>query len=95
MGGHLSPRVFKKPSQSQKTASVDINIAIDVLRHCYQKDVEAVCLLTGDGDYVPLVEEAKRTGTRLFVGAFSDGLNDTLRVSCDEFFELDGMFFVR
>jgi uncharacterized LabA/DUF88 family protein len=92
-GGHLLPRVFKKPAQSQKTASVDINITIDVLRHCYHKDVEAVYILTGDGDYIPLVEEAMRTGTRLFVGAFSEGLNQTLRVIADEFFNLDDMFF--
>ena len=92
-GGHLLPHVFKKPSKSQKTASVDINITIDVLRHCYHKDVEAVCILTGDGDYIPLIEEAMRTGTGLFVGAFSKGLNERLRVVPDEFFDLDQMFF--
>jgi hypothetical protein len=34
-----------------------------------------------------------RTGTRLFIGAFSEGLNERLRVSADEFIDLDGMFF--
>lgn len=91
--GHIHPAVFKKHSQSQKTSSVDINITIDLLRHCYNKDIEAVYILTGDGDYIPLVEEAVRTGTRVFVGAFSDGLNETLRVVGDEFINLDDMFF--
>jgi len=94
-GGHIHSRVFKKPSQSQKTASVDINITIDVLRHCYNKDVEAVYILAGDGDYIPLIEEAMRTGTRVFIGALSEGRNDRLRVAADEFIDLDGLFFIK
>jgi len=91
--GRVTPRVFKKSSRSHKTASVDINITIDVLRHCYQKDVEAIYILTGDGDYLPLVKEAMRTGTRVFVGAFSSGLNRELTVVPDEFYSLDHSFF--
>jgi len=34
-----------------------------------------------------------RTGTRVFVGALSEGLNQKLRVVPDEFIDLDGMFF--
>ncbi len=91
--GGMIPHVFKKPSQQQKTASVDINIAIDVLRHCYQKDVDAVILISGDGDYIPLVKEAMRTGTRVYVGALSNGRHPVLPVVCDGFWDLDQHFF--
>jgi uncharacterized LabA/DUF88 family protein len=90
---YVHPRVFKKPSKEQKVASVDINITIDVLRHCYHKDVEAIYVLTGDGDYLPLIEEAMKTGTRVFVGAFSEGLNPRLNLAGDQFFNLDHWFF--
>lgn len=91
--GQVNARVFKKSAKSQKAASVDINIAIDVLRHCYQKDVGTVMILSGDGDYVPLVEEAMRTGTRVFVAALSSGLNLRLSMISDQFVVLDNCFF--
>jgi uncharacterized LabA/DUF88 family protein len=92
--GHVNPRVFKKSSKSHKAASVDINITIDVLRHCHQKDVGAVYIISGDGDYLPLVNEAMRTGTRVFVGALSSGLHPKLRIAADYFIPLDDTFFL-
>jgi uncharacterized LabA/DUF88 family protein len=93
VSGSMNPHVFRKSKKSQKTASVDINIAIDVLRHCYQKDVGAVYIVAGDGDYIPLIKEAMRTGTRVFVGALSDGLNSALPIVPDSFDLLDRVFF--
>lgn len=92
-GGTLVPRVFKKPAKVQKTASVDINIAIDVLRHCHNRDVEMAFILSGDRDYLPLVREAMRNGVRVAVGAFSSGLNTDLKVIPDIFLNLDELFF--
>lgn len=91
--GRLCPHVFKKPSKSQKTASVDINITIDILRHVYNNSTDVVFLLSGDGDYLPLVQEVMRQGTKMFVGGFSDGLNRTLVNAADEFVDLDQWFF--
>jgi len=92
--GSLTPRVFKKASKSQKTASVDINITIDVLRHCFQKDLGVVYIISGDGDYIPLIQEAMRTGTRVVVGALSSGLNEDMKIVPDRFIPLDLSFFL-
>ena len=87
--GNICPHVFKKEKNSHKTKSVDINIAIDTLRHTYNDSMDILFLLAGDGDYIPLIQEVIRQGKRVFVGAFSDGLNLDLRHISDRFFELD------
>jgi uncharacterized protein (TIGR00288 family) len=87
--GNICPHVFKKEKTSQKTKSVDINIAIDALRHTYNNSMDILFLLSGDGDYIPLIQEVMRQGKRVFVGAFSDGLNSDLKFIPDLFFNLD------
>jgi uncharacterized protein (TIGR00288 family) len=87
--GNICPHVFKKEKTSQKTKSVDINIAIDALRHTYNNSMDILFLLAGDGDYIPLIQEVMRQGKRVFVGAFSDGLNPALKFIPDLFFDLD------
>ena len=86
---NICPHVFKKEKTSQKTKSVDINIAIDALRHTYNNSMDILFLLAGDGDYIPLIQEVMRQGKRVFVGAFSDGLNPALRFIPDRFYDLD------
>jgi len=87
--GNICPQVFKKEMRSHKTKSVDINIVIDALRHTYNDSMDVLFLLSGDGDYIPLIQEVMRHGKRVFVGAFSDGLNPALRHIPDWFFDLD------
>ena len=54
------PVVFKKPKQSQKTRNVDIQIVIDVMRCAHSDQFEQIYILSGDGDYLPLVRELGR-----------------------------------
>ena len=92
-GGLLIPRVFKKESKSTKTKSVDINLTVDMLRHASNPQVDILFLLSGDGDYLPLVEEVARSGKQVWVSAFSDGLNSSMKLLADEFIDLDEIFF--
>jgi uncharacterized LabA/DUF88 family protein len=87
--GNICPHVFKKQKSSQKTKSVDINIAIDALRHTYNNSMDILFLLSGDGDYIALIQEVMRQGKRVFVAAFSDGVNPALKHIPDTFFDLD------
>ncbi len=92
--GYVVPRVFKKPKKEQKTASVDINISIDMLRHTYTDAIDEVLLVTGDGDYLPLIEEVMRQGKIVYLAALSSGLHRSLPASVDEFIDLDSQFFI-
>lgn len=89
----IHPRVFKKGGRSDKSKIVDMSICIDGLRHSYHRDADAILLLSGDGDYIPLIKEIMRTGTQVFVGAFSSGLNTKIPSMVDRFIDLDTTFF--
>lgn len=91
--GTLRPRVFKKESKATKTKSVDINLTVDMLRHAADSRIDALFLLSGDGDYLPLIEEVARMGKQVWLAAFSKGLNKQLRYAADEFLNLDDLFF--
>ena len=52
--GFEAPRVFKK-SKTKGSKRVDISLATDMLLHASRKHYEIALLVTGDGDYVPLV----------------------------------------
>jgi len=89
----LYPRVYKKLKKSMKSRLVDINIVIDMMRHCYTDAVDVVYLLSGDGDFLNLVEEIARSGKKVCLGAFSSGLDPRLRSAVDRFFSLDDIYF--
>jgi uncharacterized LabA/DUF88 family protein len=91
--GFINPHVFKKQKRGDKTKSVDINLVTDILRHAYNESVDEVCILTGDGDYLPAIREVMRKGIRVYVGAFSSGLDGRLHTQSDEFIDLDPMYF--
>jgi len=93
--GRLCPYVFKKGQRSVRTKSVDINITIDALRHTYNDSLDILYLLTGDGDYVPLIQEVMRQGKKVIVGAFSAGLNEQLSYIADDFVDLDQFMLVK
>lgn len=94
ISGQIVPIVFKKPARSQKTRNVDIQIVIDIMRFAFTDEIDRVYLASGDGDYLPLVEEVMRRGKQVELLAFSSGLNGALPYSVDRFFNLDSVFFV-
>ncbi|HEV7746446.1 MAG TPA: NYN domain-containing protein [Pyrinomonadaceae bacterium] len=91
--GYLYPKVFKKIQKSAKRKGVDISITVDSLTHAHNNDIDIVILMTGDGDYKPLIEEIMRRGKRVYLAAFSDGLNPILPNLVDSFFCLDQKCF--
>ena len=91
--GSLYPRLFKKQKNGTKTKSVDINISVDVLRTSMTRSGNVIFIVSGDGDYLPLVEEVNRHGLQVWLAAFSSGLSRDLRFASDEFFDLDRVFF--
>lgn len=68
-------RVFKKPAKSHKTRLVDISITLDALVATFTHDIDMVILVTGDGDFVPLVQEIARRGKKVHVWSLSSGLS--------------------
>jgi uncharacterized LabA/DUF88 family protein len=92
--GQLVPLVFKKLNRSKKTRNVDIHIIIDVMRYAFNDSIDRIYLASGDGDYLPLIQEVMRRGKQVELLAFSSGLNPALKRSVDRFHLLDDKFFL-
>lgn len=91
--GFIVPKVFKKLSRSAKSKGVDISICIDMLNYSLIDSISEIMLITGDGDFIPLIREAMHKGKRIMVRALSSGLNKDLTIVADEFRCIDGLFF--
>ena len=90
----LLARVFKRAKNTKKTSTVDINLTVDMLNHAAQRSAETFYLLSGDGDFVPLVEAVAARGCRVIVAAFSSGVSMRLARSADRFIDLDDTYFL-
>ena len=69
-----------------KKADWDVGIAVDAIKTSPRVDVTV--LVSGDGDYVPLVEYLKNHGIRVEVMAFGKSTSTRLREAADEFIDL-------
>lgn len=87
----LTPCIFNKP-KNRKAKGVDIQLTVDILTHAYQDNCDTIYLMSGDGDYVPVLAEVQRLGKQVFVSAFSSGLNPKLRQMADSFQLLDAYY---
>jgi len=90
----LHPEVFKRIKGTQRSKGVDIKLTIDVLTQAWNDNLDTVILLTGDGDYLPLVREVQRAGKLVLLAAFSSGLSAALARTANDFLCLDGVTFI-
>ncbi len=73
-------------SSGERKADWDVGMAIDAVK--FAERVDAVVLVTGDGDFVPLVEYLKSKGIMVEVAAFGESTSRSLRESVDEYFDI-------
>ena len=69
-----------------KKADWDVGIAVDAIKA--SPGVDVVVLISGDGDYVPLVDYLQNHGNRVEVLAFGKSTSTKLREAADEFIDL-------
>ncbi len=69
-----------------KKADWDIGIAVDVIR--FSNLVDVVILVTGDGDFLPLVEYLQNQGKQVEVAGFSKTTSVKLKESADFYYDL-------
>ena len=69
-----------------KKADWDVGIAVDAIKS--SPSVDVVVLISGDGDYVPLVDYLQNHGNRVEVLAFGKSTSTKLRDAADEFVDL-------
>jgi len=69
-----------------KKADWDVGIAVDALRMA--PAVDAVVICSGDGDFLPLLEQLKSMGKQAEVAAFSRSASGKLKEEADDFVDL-------
>ena len=73
-----------------KKADWDVGIAIDGVR--LANSVDVIILMSGDGDFIPLVEYLKNVGTQVEVVAFGKSASSKLKESADDFLDLSNNY---
>lgn len=69
-----------------KKGDWDVGIAVDAIKT--SDGIDTVILVSGDGDYVPLLEYLRNKGKRVEVIAFGKSTSTRLREATDEFIDL-------
>jgi uncharacterized LabA/DUF88 family protein len=70
-----------------KKGDWDVGMAIDAIKLAPKLD--AVILVTGDGDHIPLVEYLQNVGCQVEVMSFGKATSAKLIEVCDDFIDLD------
>lgn len=69
-----------------KKADWDVGLAVDAIR--LSSSLDAIAIISGDGDYIPLVEYLRSMGKQVEVLAFGETTSSRLIESVDDFIDL-------
>ncbi len=70
----------------EKKADWDVGIAVDAIR--LSPSLDAIVLVSGDGDYMPLIEYLRNQGKQVEVVAFGNTTSGKLKEAADDFMDL-------
>lgn len=73
-------------SSGERKADWDVGMTIDAVK--FSERVDTIILVTGDGDFVPLVEYIQGKGIIVEVAAFGESTSRSLRESTDHYFDI-------
>jgi uncharacterized LabA/DUF88 family protein len=66
----------------------DVEITMDVLKVVYQVRPDIIVLASGDADFVPLIQEVRKSGVRVEVAAFEGTAGADVLLKCSGFINL-------
>lgn len=82
---HLGFGALRGLKKKARQKGVDVQIAVDMLAGSFSSLFDIAVLITGDADFVPVVEEVKRRGVMVTLAAPADSLSDDLRRVADRY----------
>lgn len=85
-GIELKVKDVQEFASGEKKADWDVGMAVDAM--AIASRVDSVILVTGDGDFLPLLRYLQSHGTLCEVVAFGASTNNALRESADSFLDL-------
>jgi len=88
LGFEMRVRDLQEYYGGLKKADWDVGISIDAVR--ISPTIDTIVLVSGDGDFIQLIEYLKNQGKRVEVMAFGRSASSKLREVVDEFIDLEG-----
>lgn len=87
LGFEMRVRDLQEYYGGLKKADWDVGISIDAVR--ISPTIDTIVLVSGDGDFIQLIEYLKNQGKRVEVMAFGRSASSKLREVVDEFIDLE------
>ncbi|GHO44362.1 NYN domain-containing protein [Ktedonospora formicarum] len=88
LGYRITTKNYKTFSSGAKKADLDLDLCMDVVRLVDGRAVDCIVLVSGDSDFMPMLDYCSDHGVRVEVAAFDEAMSATLRQSCDLFVNL-------
>jgi uncharacterized LabA/DUF88 family protein len=88
LGYRITTKNYKIFSSGAKKADLDLDLCMDVVRLVDGGAVDCIVLVSGDSDFMPMLDYCSDHGVRVEVAAFDESMSATLRQSCDLFVNL-------
>ncbi len=88
LGYRITTKNYKTFSSGAKKADLDLDLCMDIVRLVDSGSVDCISLVSGDSDFLPLLEYCSDHGVRVEVAAFDEATASILRQSCDLFINL-------
>jgi len=95
LGYRITTKNYKTFSSGAKKADLDLDLCMDVVRLVDGRAVDCIVLVSGDSDFMPMLDYCSDHGVRVEVAAFDEAMSATLRQSCDLFINLSMLDEIR
>ncbi len=95
LGYRITTKDYKTFASGAKKADMDLDLCMDVVRLVDGGAVDCIVLVSGDGDFIPMLDYCSDHGVRVEVVAFDESMSASLRQSCDLFINLSMLDEIR
>jgi uncharacterized LabA/DUF88 family protein len=95
LGYRITTKNYKTFSSGAKKADLDLDLCMDVVRLVDGRAVDCIVLVSGDSDFMPMLDYCSDHGVRVEVAAFDESMSASLRQSCDLFINLSMLEEIR
>jgi uncharacterized LabA/DUF88 family protein len=95
VGYRITTKNYKTFASGARKADMDLDLCMDIVRMVDSGALDTVVLVSGDSDFLPLLEYCSDHGVRVEVAAFDDAAAMILRQSCDLFISLSQVDEIR
>ncbi len=95
LGYRITTKHYKTFASGARKADLDLDLCMDVVRLVEGRAIDCVVLVSGDSDFMPMLDYCSDHGVRVEVAAFDEAMSATLRQSCDLFINLSMLEEIR